>query len=284
MRENSKLSTKDERVLVFGIAIFLCVFLGPFDTTDDLEFWDRAVFWTISVICVGVLVEQCMLATLHSRFLTKLHVSIKLVLGGMIGAVPGTAVMIVVNMLFRPEHLDGQSFPVLWVKITIMAMLVAGLEHLIWIRFRGPNATAAQEELEALEQDAPKPYDPHPQTMSMPRLFHRLPDRLREAQIISMSMQDHYVEVTTTLGSEMLLMRLNDAVDLLDGISGARTHRSHWVARAHAIRLSKAARRYEVTLSDGRKLPVSNSYKDAVEQMLNEKGQAHARPLTHGLA
>lgn len=110
--------------------------------------------------------------------------------------------------------------------------------------------------------------------LKTPRLFQRLPTRLREAQIISMSMQDYYVEVTTTKGSEMILMRLSDAMDLLDGIEGVQTHRSHWAASAHADTLSRAGRRHELKLKDGRSVPVSSSYRDTVERMLNEKGQA----------
>ncbi len=88
-----------------------------------------------------------------------------------------------------------------------------------------------------------------------------------------MSMQDHYVDVTTTLGNEMILMRLSDAIDLLDGIPGAQTHRSHWAEKAHTKTLTRVARRHQLNLSDGRTLPVSSSYREAVEQMLDEKGQ-----------
>ena len=153
----------------------------------------------------------------------------------------------------------------LWFKVTIMAILIAGLEHLIWTRFRLPLSSDVQDESSEQERLAP---------FSAPRLLSRLPDRLRMAQIISMSMQDHYVEINTTLGSEMLLMRLSDAIDLLDGMSGAQTHRSHWVARDHAQHLTKVARRHELTLSDGRKLPVSNRYLDAVKNLLKEKERA----------
>jgi len=278
MRENSGRSSSDQRVLVFGIAIFICVFMGPFDTADDLSFWDRLVFWTVAVISVGLIVEKCMIAVIDSRLFKRWHIFFKLLLGAMVGAVPGTSFIITINMLFRPEHLDDMTFPVFWAQVTIMALLIAGLEHLIWVRFHAP-ALATQDlvptDLEARETSDGESADIVAlDNMSMPRLYQRLPSHLREGQIVSMSMQDHYVEVTTTLGNEMILMRLSDAIDLLDGMSGAQTHRSHWVARGHAMGLSRVARRHELTLSDGRSLPVSNSYKDAVERMLDKKRQA----------
>lgn len=268
MREISEKMPKDERILVFGMATFVCVFLGPFDTITDLHLWERVAFWTIAVTSVGMVIELCMIAVLESRWSRKLHIGLKLVIGAMIGAVPGTSFMVAINMLFRPEHLSTQNFPVLWIKVTIMALLIAGLEHLLWILFRSKQSGELNEVSRTDTQDAP------PDTVALPRLFSRLPDKLREGQIISMSMQDHYVEISTTLGSEMLLMRLGDAIDLLDGMAGAQTHRSHWVARGHVVSMAKAGRRHELMLSNGAKLPVSKSYKPAIEALLNEKGQA----------
>ena len=267
MRENSANSKMDQRILVFAIAIALCVFLGPFNTTYDLDFWNRLAFWTIAITAVGTVIERCMRATVESPWLEKLHVAFRMLFGAMMGAIPGTSIIVAINMLFRPEHLIDAHFPVLWVQVTIMALFIAGLELLISNRFTAPVAA-----IQIPPQEQQSGQDPQ-KTISIPRLYHRLPDKLREGQIISMSMQDHYVEVTTTLGSEMLLMRLSDAIDLLDGMAGVQTHRSHWAARGHTISLAKAARRFDLTLSDGRKLPVSSRYKEAVEQMLNEQGQ-----------
>lgn len=268
MREISTRTPKDERILVFGLAIFMCVFFGPFDTIIDLGFWQRVSFWTVAITSVGMVIELCMIGVLESRWCENWYVGLKLTLGAMIGAVPGTSFMVAINTLFRPEHLSNLNFPTVWLKVTIMALLIAGLEHLIWMRFRSRQSSDHFEIVDTDQPAAP------PDVIALPRLFSRLPDKLREGQIISMSMQDHYVEISTTLGSEMLLMRLSDAIDLLDGMAGAQTHRSHWAARSHAISLAKSARRHELTLSNGDKVPVSNSYKSAVENMLNGKRRA----------
>ena len=50
----------------------------------------------------------------------------------------------------------------------------------------------------------------------------------------SLSMQDHFVRVTTDRGSAMVLIRFSDAVRELAGHSGAQVHRSHWVAAGQA--------------------------------------------------
>ncbi len=255
-------------MLVLAVAIFVCVFFGPFDTNTDLVFWDRVVFWTIGITSVAVVIEVSMITMIESAWTARWYLPFRMLLGAMIGAIPGTSFMVGINALFRPDHLNDLFFPDLWWKVTVMSLLIAGLDRLIWSRLH-PNSNKDERPSEDVVSGG-APLVP----ISMPRLFSRLPDKLREGQIVSMSMQDHYVEITTTNGSEMLLMRLSDAIDLLDGMAGAQTHRSHWAARAHSVSLAKEARRYELTLSDGRTIPVSNSYKNNVEQMLNEKGQA----------
>ena len=48
---------------------------------------------------------------------------------------------------------------------------------------------------------------------------------------IALQGEDHYVRIHTALGSELVLMRLGDAIQELDGLEGERVHRSWWVAR-----------------------------------------------------
>jgi hypothetical protein len=88
--------------------------------------------------------------------------------------------------------------------------------------------------------------------------------------------RDHYVEVTTTGGQHMLLMRLTDAIDELDDLPGERIHRSHWAAAAHLRRIARRGQKQVVLLSDGRDL--------ARQQELRRRGRGAAgrRRLTLG--
>jgi len=266
MREITNEKSNERRFAVLALAIFLCVFLGPFGTGNDLVLWDRVVFWTVLISGVAIFMEICITAAVKSDWLKQLPLLFQVLCGSAIGSIPGSAFVITINRVFRPEHLDGTFFPMLWLQVTVMGVLIGGLEILIWNGFR-------REKLEPAHADKLPETETDLAPLAPIRLLQRLPTRLREGQIISMSMQDHYVDVTTTLGNEMILMRLSDAIDLLDGIAGVQTHRSHWAARAHAKSLNKVARRHELILSDGRSIPVSSSYKAAVETMLNAKGQ-----------
>jgi len=78
-------------------------------------------------------------------------------------------------------------------------------------------------------------------------------------------MQDHYAEVTTTKGTSLTLIRLSDAIELLEGWPGARIHRSHWIAKRF---VKRNGRRVAVRLSNGKHLPIGNTYLKAAKKEL----------------
>jgi hypothetical protein len=92
----------------------------------------------------------------------------------------------------------------------------------------------------------------------------KLPDHLG-TELVSMSMQDHYVEVVTQKGREMIHSRFGDALASVTKHAGVQCHRSHWVA-LNAIAYSKlTGKDKHVRLEDGRKIPVSDSYVEKVQ-------------------
>ena len=93
--------------------------------------------------------------------------------------------------------------------------------------------------------------------------LERLPPSIGR-DLVSLSMQDHYIDVRTARGSTLVLLRFSDAVRELDGADGLQIHRSHWVARSAVARLHRDEGRLLVELLDGRHLPVSRSFAAAV--------------------
>lgn len=87
-------------------------------------------------------------------------------------------------------------------------------------------------------------------------LLPNLPPALGD-DILSMSAQDHYVEVVTTNGSHLLNGRLSDCVEALGPERGVQCHRSHWVARCQVRDIQRDGSAYVCVLSDGRQIPVS---------------------------
>jgi DNA-binding LytR/AlgR family response regulator len=89
--------------------------------------------------------------------------------------------------------------------------------------------------------------------------FARLPAKLGK-DLLAIKAEDHYLRIYTTAGNDLLLMRLTDAVEELDGYDGLRVHRSYWVAHAAIERAEKAGRRVTLHLVNGMRVPVSRRY------------------------
>ncbi len=96
------------------------------------------------------------------------------------------------------------------------------------------------------------------------RFPDRLPFRLKGAAIRAVSSEDHYLRIHTDRGSDLILMRLSDALIELEGLEGAQTHRSWWVAKDAVRGVSRGDGRATLTLEGGVEAPVSRRYAKAL--------------------
>jgi LytTr DNA-binding domain len=90
-----------------------------------------------------------------------------------------------------------------------------------------------------------------------PRFLQRLPPKLRGALLYAISAEDHYLRLHTSKGSDLILMRLADAIAELEGLEGAQTHRSWWVARDAVESARREGERVVLLLKGGAEAPVS---------------------------
>jgi hypothetical protein len=93
-----------------------------------------------------------------------------------------------------------------------------------------------------------------------PRVLDRLPPRLRGGEIYAVEAEDHYLRLHTSKGQDLILLRLSDAVAELEGVEGAQTHRSWWVAKAAVRDAKRGDGRATLTLTSGVEAPVSRAY------------------------
>jgi hypothetical protein len=89
------------------------------------------------------------------------------------------------------------------------------------------------------------------------RFLDRLPEKLRGGALYAVQAEDHYLRLHTSKGSDLILMRLSDAVAELEGIEGAQTHRSWWVAKDAVAQVKRADGRVSLMLKGGAEAPVS---------------------------
>jgi DNA-binding LytR/AlgR family response regulator len=114
----------------------------------------------------------------------------------------------------------------------------------------------SQSPAPAIEAAAPAP----------PRFLDRLPPRLRGSDLWAVSAEDHYLRLHTSKGQDLILLRLSDAIAELEGMEGAQTHRSWWVARAAISDVRKGDGGATIRLPDGTEAPVSRTYAKALRE------------------
>ena len=99
-----------------------------------------------------------------------------------------------------------------------------------------------------------------PPSAPPPKFFARLPTQLAGAEIYAVEAEDHYLRLHTSLGQDLILLRLADAIAELEGVEGAQTHRSWWVAKAAVTEVERGDGRATLTLKDGAEVPVSRGF------------------------
>ena len=93
-----------------------------------------------------------------------------------------------------------------------------------------------------------------------PRFLARMPTRLAGAELYAVEAEDHYLRLHTSRGQDLILMRLSDAIEELEGLEGAQTHRSWWVAKSAVQDAERLDGRAVLTLKDGAEAPVSRGF------------------------
>jgi DNA-binding LytR/AlgR family response regulator len=93
----------------------------------------------------------------------------------------------------------------------------------------------------------------------------RLEFRYRQAEILALSAEDHYLRVHTSAGETLILMRLYDAIAELDGIEGSQIHRSWWVAKDAVRDVARGDGKVDLVLKDDLRAPVSRRYQKALK-------------------
>ena len=78
-------------------------------------------------------------------------------------------------------------------------------------------------------------------------------------ELICLEMEGHYVRVHTSLGNDLILMRMRDAVNELENYDGMQVHRSFWVARDAIDSVHRSGERGIITMSNGMEIPVSRT-------------------------
>lgn len=86
-------------------------------------------------------------------------------------------------------------------------------------------------------------------------------------RVLALEAQEHYVKVYGEGGEDFVLYRFGDAVaEIGRAIDGLQVHRSYWVAEDAVTAVAHVGKTYRLTLRNGVEVPVSLSYRGAIQQ------------------
>ncbi len=245
-------ATHRRSFIVATVAAPLLAIMGAFNT-GSIPILPRLLYWLIlmeSGALIGLAINMLadsLPALKNRRWLKGAFISVGI-------ALPLSLMAIGLSGLFFETTVPGLEglliffLLVLMVCVTITAITMA------------LDVVRQQPDTETPSPTA-QPSEPVPAAQ---RLLDRLPAPHRAGPIHALEAEDHYLRVHTAHGSTLVLMRISDAMAEIEGIDGAQTHRSWWVARSAVEAVDRGDGRATLQLTGGVSAPVSRAHYKAL--------------------
>lgn len=214
-------------------------FTNPFGATSGLPWWGSFLYWSL-LVGEGWFGGPFMGEALQ-RLAPRLNLLVVRALVTPIIAVVVMATILAVQRLLG-EPVPLSYWPTLYVLVLGVSVGVAALGWIVERAFAVQPGTMT--------------HAPTGGSVSV-RFLDRLPAKLRGAALYAVSAEDHYLRLYTSKGADLILMRLSDAIAELEGIEGAQTHRSWWVARDAVEGVKREGVKLTLLLKGGVEAPVS---------------------------
>jgi hypothetical protein len=245
------------RPFVVALAVGLLLgFLGPFGSYPAYSPAIRYAYWlglTAAGVVAAIAADSLLPATRLRAGLLRIAAL------ALASALPMTFVVAWTMSLVQP----GRSYAPL--QLPGLFVAVAAVQLLIVFALAGTAPTAAGAGAPVRPPARPEPAsDP---TEAIPPVFpsallSRLPPQIGR-DIIALETEDHYLRVHAVGGSALILMRMADAVALLEPRLGAQVHRRWWVAEA-AVEGLQQGQRLSLRLINQSVVPVGRTFAASV--------------------
>lgn len=230
----------------FALVILIFTVSGPFGTFERMTPGMRFGYWlTVHAVTWAIAIAFAIAAdvALRERILQPLT---RMMIGSVIAALPIGFALGVIDFAFSGDRKDlgvGLERALLALPLCIFFCLLS------YTAMRRQIAEASTSPVSNIPE---------------PEILHRLNPQNR-GSLVRLSVEDHYTQVVTTRGRELVLLRFSDALKELQDVPGLQVHRSHWVADAHVDRLKRDGGKLFVTMKDGTDVPVSRPHLAAVK-------------------
>lgn len=240
--------------------IVLGAVLGPYGTKEELNLLGRLVLsiqinivmWTLAIL-IAVPIRIGIQRFYPNRFVALIVACLS----------AGLAITPVLDLMLR-NRLDHSLVLHDYLEHSILFFVLASIITYVTVQMSRQSAGGP----------VPDPsFDPvitHNDVRSglNSPIQQRLPHDKR-GELIALIAQDHYVEVVTERGKELVLMRLSDAISECAPKPGLQVHRSVWVSNTGVASMGREKRRSFAILTNGQEVPVARVNEIALKTMLS---------------
>ncbi|WP_137155823.1 LytTR family DNA-binding domain-containing protein [Rhizobium sp. FKL33] len=254
--------------LTVGIVVLVFWITGPFGTLEAMGAVKRLAFWLLlqgaafTIATIASAVADRALAGLLKNKLARMMI------GSALAAAPIGAWIVVLQsgLMGDPVTLDE------FIRQTAVSLPLCILFCLLIYLTASWTETAPLQQAEQSSPTAPPPNEVATcEPLEPPAIMARLKPETR-GRLLRLSVQDHYTEVVTSRGRDLILLRFSDAIKETGATPGLQVHRSHWVADDVVRRLSRGSNRLVLELTDGSEIPVSRTYSAEVRDRFGDRG------------
>jgi DNA-binding LytR/AlgR family response regulator len=250
----------------FAVAILvglLLGFLGPFGSYPAYPTATRYAFW-LGLTAAGVAAVVAADAALPGRLRAG---AIRIGAVALVSALPMTFVVAWTMSLVQPGRVFAPG------QLPALFAAVAAVQLLIVFATTATAPAAGRAEAPGRAPDLPEPAAEAAPAAFPSALLSRLPPGIG-TDIFALETEDHYLRVHAAGGSALILMRMADAVALLDPRLGAQVHRRWWVAQGAVAGVRTEGQRLYLCLNDETQVPVGRTFSASAKARF-----AHARRL-----
>jgi hypothetical protein len=257
-----------EKILwaAWGLTTVVLAITGPFGNYSVMPLPERLVFWAL-LTAIGLIIGVLVALFVERRLGTHPYWPVALLTSLAVTIVMSPPLRWLSSQFNRITGETAPGFGEVEAFAFFLTLGICSIRQIVLSSRRGPAAAPLPSGSE--------PIAPVPEI----RILNRLEPCLR-AGILWVSVRDHYVDVCTETGEASILMRFSDALSELDGVVGLRIHRSHWIADAAVAKVVREGGRLILVSTDGKRFPVSKTYREAVEA----RHFAKDRPASGGQA
>jgi hypothetical protein len=254
--QRQRQSWKSWRPFLAAIVVGLLLgFTGPFGSYPSFPTATRYAFWLgLAVPGVVAVVAADAVLPLNGHRPRTIRVGAL----ALVSALPMTFVVAWTISLVQPGRFyTPQQLPALFVGVAAIQLLIAYAAIVTAPVAAGADTTDHRH----------IPPEPVAETVPVafpPALLSKLPPGI-SGEIIALETEDHYLRVHTPRGSALILMRMADAVAMLDPQLGAQVHRRWWVTQAAVAGVRTDGQRLCLCLANNTLVPVGRTFSAAAK-------------------